>query len=253
MNNIINKLQKNYSVYFIEAWGLGTFMISASLFTILFQHPDLKLAKMIPSDFIRRLFIGMAMGGTAVGIITSAWGRKSGAHINPAVTLIMFLLKKIHAVDAIFYMLFQIIGGTLGVYLIVLLFPTYMQHPAIEYVVTVPGKAGVIGALTGESIIAFVLMFITLFTSNTKYKNQISYITGILITSFVLFESPYSGFSMNPARTIASAIPSGIWTDWILYMLVPPLCMLAAAITHSYLFHKENWYTLTHFSTDNKT
>jgi aquaporin Z len=253
MNSIINTLQKNYSLYFIEAWGLGTFMISASLFTILFQHPDLKLVQMIPSDFIRRLFIGMAMGGTAVGIINSAWGKKSGAHINPAVTLVMFLLKKIPAADAVFYMLFQIIGGTLGVYLIVLLFPAYMQHPAVEYVVTIPGKAGVTGALAGESIIAFILMFITLFTSNTTYKNQISYITGILITGFVLFESPYSGFSMNPARTIASAIPSGIWTDWILYMLVPPLCMLAAAITYSYLFHKENWYTLTHyFSTEDK-
>ena len=96
MNKLRTTFVTNYSLYLIEAWGLGLFMISASLFTILFQHPDMKLVSLIPSDLIRRIFIGTAMGGTAVAIITSPWGRRSGAHINPSVTLIMLLLKKIN-------------------------------------------------------------------------------------------------------------------------------------------------------------
>ena len=247
MNKFRTTFLTNYPLYLIEAWGLGLFMISASLFTILFQHPDLHLVSIIPSNFIRRIFIGLAMGGTAVTIITSPWGRRSGAHINPSITLTMLVLKKINGIDVLFYIVFQIIGGTLGVYLIVLLFPAYMAHASVQYVVTVPGKAGIIGALIGESIIAFIMMFVTLFTSNnSKLKSVTGYITGLLIVSFVTFEAPYSGFSMNPARTIASAVPSGIWTAWPLYMIVPPISMFVAAIVYKTLFHEGKIYSLKH-------
>ena len=248
MNKLRTTFVTNYSLYLIEAWGLGLFMISASLFTILFQHPDMKLVSLIPSDLIRRIFIGTAMGGTAVAIITSPWGRRSGAHINPSVTLIMLLLKKINGTDVLFYILFQIVGGTAGVFLIVLVLPDYMAHPSVQYVVTVPGKNGITGALIGESIIAFVMMFVTLFTSNDKRLKYITgYITGLLIVSFVTFEAPYSGFSMNPARTIASAVPSGIWTAWPLYMIVSPISMFVAAIVYKTLFHEGKIYSLKHY------
>ncbi len=248
MNKIATTFRKNYPLYLIEAWGLGMFMISASLFTILFQHPDLKLVTLISSGFLRRMLTGIAMGATAVGIINSPWGRRSGAHINPSVTLTMLFLKKIKIPDVVFYILFQIIGGTLGVYLTAVLLPAYMQHPSVAYVVTVPGKAGITGAVTGESIIGFMMMFVTLFTSNHRtLKNLTGYITGILIVSFVTFESPFSGFSMNPARTLASAIPSGVWLAWPLYMFVPPVSMLSAAVCYSILFHRNKFHSLKHY------
>jgi aquaporin Z len=248
MNRFVTAFRNNYSLYFIEAWGLGMFMISASLFTILFQHPDLKLVSIISSDIIRRILTGIAMGVTAIGIISSPWGRRSGAHINPSVTLTMLLLKNIKSIDVVFYILFQTIGGTAGVLLIVLLLPDYMAHASVQYVVTVPGKAGVAGALAGECIISFIMMFVTLVTSNIKkIKHLTGYVTGFLIVNFVTFEAPYSGFSMNPARTIASAVPSGIWNAWPLYMLVPPLSMLGAAIFYNILFHEGNIHSLKHY------
>ena len=78
----------------MEAWGLGIFMVSACLFTILIEHPDVWVVHLIPSAFVRRVLIGIAMGSTAMGIIYSPWGKKSGAHMNPAVTLTMAVLKK---------------------------------------------------------------------------------------------------------------------------------------------------------------
>ena len=158
------------------------------------------------------------------------------------------ILKKINGTDVLFYILFQIVGGTAGVFLIVLVLPDYMAHPSVQYVVTVPGKNGITGALIGESIIAFVMMFVTLFTSNDKRLKYITgYITGLLIVSFVTFEAPYSGFSMNPARTIASAVPSGIWTAWPLYMIVSPISMFVAAIVYKTLFHEGKIYSLKHY------
>lgn len=232
-------VKTNFPLYLIEAWGLGLFMISASLFTILLQHPHFKLVEIISSDFIRRMIIGFAMGITAMGIMYSSWGKKSGAHINPAVTITFLFLNKITFIDAIFYIIFQTIGGTLGVLIIALFLPTYMNDPSVQYVVTIPGINGLNGAIIGEAIISFILMFVTLIiSSNTKSKKYTGIITALLITSFVLFEAPYSGFSMNPARTLASAIPSGIWTDWPMYMIVPTVSMLSAAGIYNILFSK---------------
>lgn len=239
MNKIVNTFKSNLPLYLIEAWGLGLFMISASLFTIFFQHPDFKFLELIPSDFIRRMIIGLAMGLTAMGIIYSPWGKKSGAHINPAVTLSFLFLKKIKTIDAFFYMIFQTIGGTLGVYLIALILPVYMNDSSVQYVVTVPGISGLNGAIIGEGVISFILMFTTLLIStNQKFKKVTGFVTAILITCFVVFESPFSGFSMNPARTLASAIPSAIWTDWIMYMIVPTISMLSAAGIYKLFFSK---------------
>ncbi len=74
-------------------------------------------------------------------------------------------------------------------------------------------------------------------------------VTGLLICSFVTFEAPYSGFSMNPARTIASAVPSHIWVAWPLYMLVPPLAMLSAALAYNALVHQGKFKSLKHYLT----
>ncbi|HSZ71430.1 MAG TPA: aquaporin [Cytophagaceae bacterium] len=248
MNKTILTIKENYKLYLIEAFCLGMFMVSAAVFTILFQHPQLPFVQLIPSDFIRRLFIGLAMGATAVALIYSPWGKKSGPHMNPAVTLTMWLLKKIPAKDVPFYIVSQTLGGTLGVLMIVLLLPDYMAHPSVNYVVTVPPHDEWVNALIGETIIAFQMMFVTLISSNNEsLQKYTGAITGLLILCFVTYESPLSGFSMNPARTLASAIPSGIWSFWPLYMIVPPLSMLLAAAAYNVLFHDGKLHTLKHF------
>ena len=59
--------------------------------------------------------MGVAMGSTAVALIFSPLGKRSGAHFNPSVTLTFFRLGKIKAWDAVFYVLFQFAGGIAGV------------------------------------------------------------------------------------------------------------------------------------------
>ncbi|HET56372.1 MAG TPA: hypothetical protein ENN33_14315 [Ignavibacteria bacterium] len=101
----------------MEAAGLGIFMISAGLFTVLFEYPNSVLNQMFPDAFVRRIFIGLAMGLTAIGIIYSPWGKQSGAHMNPAVTLTFFRLRKVSLTDTLFYIIFQTLGGTIGIYI----------------------------------------------------------------------------------------------------------------------------------------
>ena len=97
--------------YMIEAICLGTFMISACAFSALLEHPASPVRASVMSADIRRFLVGLAMGITAILLIYSPLGRRSGAHMNPATTLTFYRLGKVEGWDAFFYMLSQFTGG----------------------------------------------------------------------------------------------------------------------------------------------
>ena len=70
-------LRKHWPEYAIEAWALGTFMVSAGMFTVLVEHPDFGVPSVIESAGLRRALIGVAMGATAIALIYSPWGLRS--------------------------------------------------------------------------------------------------------------------------------------------------------------------------------
>jgi aquaporin Z len=174
--------------------------------------------------------MGAAMGSTAVAIICSPLGRRSGAHFNPAVTLTFLRLGKIQPTDAGFYILFQFIGGVVGVLLSYLVLGGLLSDSAVNFVVTVPGSYGVTAAFSAEMIISFLMMTMILFTSNTSRLARFTPImAGCLVATYIAIESPISGMSMNPARTFASAAVSGKWISWWIYFIAPSGAMLAAS------------------------
>jgi aquaporin Z len=223
--------------YFIEAALLGLFMVAAGTFTVLFEYPHSPLHRAIANSDLRRFLIGIVMGTTAISLIYSPWGQRSGAHMNPAVTLTFYRLGKVKFQDALFYILFQCLGGLAGVYVVALMFDRAFTQPPISYIVTVPGALGWSGALVGEAAIAFIMMMMVLLTSNHPRLNRYTGLfSGCLVMLYVTFEAPLSGFGMNPARSFASALLANIWTAFWLYPIVPPIGMLSAAGLYTYLF-----------------
>ncbi len=231
MNTVSEAQKPGFSIqlYLSEAWGLGVFMFSAGVCDILIDHPDYPIRQWISSDILRRFLIGLSMGLTALYIFNSSIGKKSGAHINPAVTLTFLRLKRILPSDAFFYILFQFIGGSIGLYLASLLFPIAIRHPMISFIVTVPGKEGPIVAFVMEFLISFVLLLTVLITSDRpSLAKYTSYFVAALITLYITFEAPYSGMSMNPARTFSSSIIANVWTEFWIYCVSPLSAMLLA-------------------------
>ena len=216
--------------YLMEAGGIGIFMISACVFTTIMEHPASPIRQWIESALVRRMIIGIAMGLTAIGLIYSPWGKQSGAHLNPSVTVTFLRLAKLTQTDALFYVLSQFVGADAGVLVSRLLLRRWISHPAVDYAITVPGATGTAVAFAAELFISFLLMTLILFVSNGKsFPALTGILAGILIATYITLEAPLSGMSMNPARTFGSALSSHVWTDWWIYFTAPPIGMLAAA------------------------
>jgi len=226
---MFSALRKHWPEYFIEAACLGAFMISAGVFTVLLEYPSSPVRQALPNDFLRLALNGLAMGLTAIAIIYSPWGARSGAHMNPAVTWTFFRLGKVKPWDALFYPMFQTLGGIAGVLLVKSVLGKIFTDAPVNYVVTVPGQRGVITAFIAETTIACGMMLMVLFMTNTRMLARFTGLFGgALVFLYITFEAPLSGMSINPARTIASAWPSGVWTAGWVYIVAPIGGMLLA-------------------------
>jgi aquaporin Z len=221
-------LRTHWPEALMEAAGLGLFMLSAAAFGTLLEHPESLVRRAVESDLARRAFMGTAMAATSIALVYSPWGRRSGAHFNPSVTLAFLRLGKVAPADAILYAVAQVLGGLAGIALAAALLGPAVGVPEVRYVATVPGApAGV--AFLAELAIAFVLMTTVLFVSNARALARFTGVfAGTLVALYITFESPVSGMSLNPARSFASAVPSSAWTAFWILVTAPPLGMLLA-------------------------
>jgi aquaporin Z len=227
---LASALRQHWPEYLMEAAEIALFMISALAFTVLLEHPASPLRAALPDAFARRVLMGLAMGATAVAIVYSPIGKQSGAHFNPAVTLTFLRLGKVACADALFYVAAQLAGAIAGVAVAAALLGAPVAAPEVRYAVTVPGMAGIAAAFAAELAISFVLMLTILVTNGAE---RLAPYTGCfaaaLVATYIAFEAPLSGMSMNPARTLGSAVGAQVWTALWLYLTAPVAGMLAAA------------------------
>ena len=246
-----NALRRHWPEYLMEGAGLGLFMVSAAVFGTLLEYPGSPLHQAIPAPWLRRTLMGVLMGLTAIAIRYSPWGKQSGAHINPAVTLTFFRLGKVEPWDAFFYVVAQFAGGVAGLLVVAAAVGAPLAHPSVNYVATLPGPRGPAPAFLAEVFISFLLMAVVLRVSNVPATNRYTGLfAGALVGIYITIEAPVSGMSMNPARTFASALPGQLWMWMWIYFIAPPLGMLLAAEAYLRLkgagkvycakFHHEN-------------
>jgi aquaporin Z len=216
--------------YLAEAALLAAFMLVACVAGVLLEHPAAAAARAIPNPFARRALFGLAMGVTAVAIIYSPLGKRSGAHVNPSVTLAFLRLGKVKPRDAAFYVAAQLVGATAGVLVAWAALGARLADPAVHFVTTRPGASGLVVAFAAEAAISFLLMAVVLAVSGSRRAAWTGVCAATLVVLFITFEAPLSGMSMNPARSLGSAIAAGELEALWIYLVAPPLGMLAAAV-----------------------
>ena len=221
------------SHYVAEAGLLGAFMLSASTFSAIFEHPSSPLHSAIHSMFIRRALVGIFMGLTAACLIYSPWGKRSGAHMNPAFTLSSLRLGHIHPREAVLYILAQFLGGASGMLIAATVGRAWIGHPSVRWGSTEPGRYGIAAAWVGEFVISSLLMTVVLAVNRfPRVAQRTGFFAAALVAIFITFEAPLSGMSMNPARTMASCIFAGTWDHLWLYFTAPVAGMLSAVEVH---------------------
>jgi aquaporin Z len=226
----LDALRQHWPEYLIEAAGLGLFMVSACVFATVLEHPKSPIRQTVMSAMLRRIPMGLAMGLTAVAIVYSRWGQRSGAHLNPAVTLTFWRLGKVKAWDALLYVAAQFVGAIAGVGLAAAVLGRRLADPAVNYAATVPGTGGAVVAFGAELLMTFALMMVILIVTNRPGLNRFTGLfAGTLVATYIVFEAPVSGMSLNPARTLGSAVHAHAWTALWVYFVAPLLGMLAAA------------------------
>jgi len=163
--------------------------------------------------------------GIIVTVMIFAYGRISGAHMNPAVTLSLVALKLHPKKELLPYISVQLIGAVLASLVLLLLFPNNQFLGA-----TMPSGTDW-QSFVLEFILTFLLMLVILMTSQGRRVEQYfaPIAIGLTVLLEALFAGPICGASMNPARSFAPAIVSGHLEHLWVYILSTTLGALAAS------------------------
>lgn len=227
--NALDSLRRHWPEYLMEAGETGCYLFSACVLATVLWHPGSPIQPYLRNDAVRRTLMGVGMGATIILIVHSPWGKQSGAHFNPAVTLAFYRLRKVAPWDALFYCASQLIGAVAGVALATTVLWGAPAHKAVRYSATLPGSYGDTGALAAELTVSFLLMMAVLVASNHRVLAPYTrYFAAFLIASGIAFEAPLSGMSANPARTFGPAVCGRYWQSLWIYLAAPTLGMLAA-------------------------
>jgi aquaporin Z len=178
----------------------------------------------------RSAIMGAIVAGATFIIIRSPFGRRSGAHFNPALTVAYFSLGRIHHWDAFSYVMAHFFGGIAGVFFAHQLFGANLSDFPVRYAVTLPGRNGSMIAFIAEFITSFALMEVVLLATNHRRLARYTPLFVALVTVFYyMLSMSISGYSVNPARSFSSALFAHIWQGIWIYFIAPGFGMLTAA------------------------
>jgi MIP family channel proteins len=176
---------------------------------------------------------GIALAyGIAVFVSVSAFAHLSGGAFNPAVTMALWATKRMKSLDALAYIVTQLLGGLLAAFLLKIAYGSFAQT------VGVPTLAQPIKPLYGflvEALVTFLLMMVIMgvaVDSRGTFSAVAGLPIGLMVSAGVLFSGPLTGGAMNPARWFGPAIASGQLDNFWIWILGPVLGALAAVFLY---------------------
>ncbi len=232
---LLETLRRHWPEYAVEAGFLAVFVLVAGVVSAWLLSPSGPGAAALPNLAVRRLLAGLAMGLALMAMIYSPWGRRSGTHLNPAITLAYLRLGKIGRWDALFYTLAQVAGGVVAVTLLRGGAPLLSAAPP-SLLSTSIGPSNQWAAFLTEFVLSGTAMLLILFTSNhASWFRWTGTLYSLLVVAIVAGAAPLSGFGMNIARLLAvdasGDLASANWLN-----LLPPLLGMQLAVEAYRLF-----------------
>jgi len=256
MNEMDDKNNARYLKYrtkFFISEFFGTallLMLGLSIVIFMFGSGS-PMADLIPAVKLRQALTGFLFGSIGASIALSPIGKLSGAHINPAVTIVFWLFRKIEGRLTITYILAQLTGAIIGC--LPLLIWGQMGR-SIDFGVTIPGQGySMQTVLLGEVITTFTMVsLLVIFIGFRQIRQFTPFMFPFLYAIMVPLEADISGISTNPARSLGPAVVSGQWDGFWIYLIGPLAGALLASLACSLLAKRITIAKLYHFDSESE-
>jgi aquaporin Z len=162
-----------------------------------------------------------------------AFGEISGGHFNPAVSLAMFLSRRLSGSDLVGYWVVQFLGAIAAAIAIWIAF----SRDHVAATVTGTASASAWSALWLEFLLTAIFVAVILQSSRGERVRGTALIAiPLTLVAVHLAAIPFSGASVNPARSLGPALIGNEWGDFWIYLIGPLLGGAMAAVVHQYLY-----------------
>lgn len=187
-------------------------------------------ARIVPSAAMRLFFAGLFIGSSGWLVALSPPGRLSGAHLNPAVTIGFWLLKKMHGGDMVGYVIAQMLGAVGGAAIAHIVFG-HLANEVSMALLRPAKRVGAGAAFFAETGATFALTFVLYtFVSRKKLLRWTPVAVTLMAGIMVCLDGDYSGAGMNPARWFGPAAQTGDWQLAWVYLAGPIVGAVSAAL-----------------------
>jgi MIP family channel proteins len=187
--------------------------------------------------------VGIALAqGLAYAIIVSAIGHISGGHINPAVTIGFWVTRKMNTLLALGYWIAQLLGSISAAYVLFKLLPPSVWGPVALGTPDLAPEFTRMHGMALEFLMTFFLVFVFFATAadaKGAFHKVAGSAIGLTIAVDVLIGWPFTGASMNPARSLGPALVSSHWANHGVYWAGPLLGGVVAAWIYDTIFLRE--------------
>jgi aquaporin TIP len=171
--------------------------------------------------------------GLAIGTMVSAVGHVSGGHFNPAVTTGLWVARRIGSGEAVAYVVTQLLAGIAGAAVLRLVVPQSSWEPAAlgATLYSVSGAQ----AIAIEAILTFFLVWVVFATAvdpEGSFNKVAGLAIGFVIAMDIMMGGPFTGASMNPARSLGPAVVIGEYSGIGVYFIGPVIGATFAALAY---------------------
>jgi MIP family channel proteins len=187
--------------------------------------------------------------GLAIGVMVSAFGRISGGHFNPAVTLGALVGRQITARLAAVYWASQLLGALAAALALFFIFPSTVWQPShlgTPLLGSPPALSWNVPVATGilvEAILTFLLVTVVYGTGidpKGTFNAVGGFAIGLTISIDIMMGGPLTGAAMNPARWFGPAVVAQFFDNWYVYWIGPFLGAIVAGLLYSRAFLDRN-------------